>query len=259
VQILSRLNRAHPQKRECFVPDLQNNSEAIAFAFQDENRTTLPTPKEVDLAKGILEAIDLDSYRVEKNAVMKISLADRDAETEPVPTDWEGHTPELERLHSCPGKLLQPLEVGVAGKQDEIVLNGQGRDPNVVCRDGGALLPELEEEAGEVMGGLLVGPQDPHPRPIQENCQGPLVRPAGCPREKTRPQLGKRHESHADELRGPHAFHGFWSALAEIPVPVGIEKDSHFHSSSSTWSISATTRSNSGSATQVPARSSRSL
>jgi hypothetical protein len=96
VQILSRLNRAHPQKHECFVPDLQNNSEAIAFAFQDENRTTLPTPKEVDLAKGILKAVDLDSYRVEKNAVMKIWLAERGAEAEPVPRDGEGQKPELE-------------------------------------------------------------------------------------------------------------------------------------------------------------------
>jgi type I restriction enzyme R subunit len=32
----------------------------------------LPAPTEQDLAKGILEAIDIDSYRVEKKAVMKI-------------------------------------------------------------------------------------------------------------------------------------------------------------------------------------------
>ncbi|MBE3117882.1 MAG: type I restriction endonuclease subunit R, partial [Candidatus Atribacteria bacterium] len=206
VQTLSRLNRAHPQKHDCFVLDFQNNSEAIAFAFQDYYRTTLlaeetdpnklhdlraaldsaqvyspeqvqqvvelflggadrdkldpildacvavytgtlnedlqvefkgkakmfcrtydflasvmpytnreweklsillnlltpklPAPKEEDLAKGILEAIDLDSYRVEKKAIMRISLADKDAEIEPVPTDGEGHKPEpeLDRL-----------------------------------------------------------------------------------------------------------------------------------------------------------------
>jgi len=206
VQTLSRLNRAHPQKHDCFVLDFQNNSEAITFAFQDYYRTTLlaeetdpnklhdlkaaldsaqvyspeqvqqvvalflggadrdrldpildacvavytgtldedqqvdfkgkaktfcrtydflasvmpytnpeweklsillnlltpklPAPKEEDLAKGILEAIDMDSYRVEKKAVMKIALADQDAEIEPVPTDGEGgkHEPELDRL-----------------------------------------------------------------------------------------------------------------------------------------------------------------
>jgi len=206
VQTLSRLNRAHPQKHDCFVLDFQNNSEAITFAFQDYYRTTLladetdpnklhdlkgaldaaqvyspeqvrqvvglflggadrdqldpildacvavyveqldedgqvdfkgkakvfcrtyaflssvipysnaewerlsifldlltpklPAPKEEDLAKGILEAIDMDSYRVEKKAAMKIALADDDAEIEPVPTDAGGRKsePELDRL-----------------------------------------------------------------------------------------------------------------------------------------------------------------
>jgi type I restriction enzyme R subunit len=206
VQTLSRLNRAHPQKHDCFVLDFQNNSEAITYAFQDYYRTTLlaeetdpnklhdlkaaldnaqvyspeqvqqvvrlflggadrdkldpildecvrvykyrlgedgqvefkgkakvfcrthaflssvipysnpeweklsillnmlipklPAPQEEDLAKGILEAIDMDSYRVEEKAAMKIALADKDAEIEPVPTDAQGHKsePELDRL-----------------------------------------------------------------------------------------------------------------------------------------------------------------
>jgi type I restriction enzyme R subunit len=41
VQTLSRLNRAHPQKHDCFVLDFQNGIEAITFAFQDYYRTTL--------------------------------------------------------------------------------------------------------------------------------------------------------------------------------------------------------------------------
>jgi len=206
VQTLSRLNRAHPQKHDCFVLDFQNNSEAITFAFQDYYRTTLlaeetdpnklhdlkgsldaaqvyspddvrrlvelflgnadrdqldpildacaavyvnqlgedaqvefkarakmfcrtyaflssvipynnaeweklsifldllvpklPAPKEEDLSKGILEAIDMDSYRVERQAAMKIALADADAEIEPVPTEAGGRKPEpeLDRL-----------------------------------------------------------------------------------------------------------------------------------------------------------------
>ena len=60
----------------------------------------LPAPVEEDLAKGILEAIDMDSYRVEKKAVAKIQLPDADAEIEPVPTTGGGHKPEpeLDRL-----------------------------------------------------------------------------------------------------------------------------------------------------------------
>ncbi len=207
VQTLSRLNRAHPKKHDCFVLDFQNNSEGVTLAFQDYYRTTLlaeetdpnklhdlkgaldgsqvyaptqvlevvenflagadrdthidpildacsavyeeqldedgqvefkgkakafcrtyaflssviaysnaeweklsifldlltpklPAPKEEDLATGILEAIDMDSYRAEKQAAMKIALADEDAEIEPVPTDAGGRKlePELDRL-----------------------------------------------------------------------------------------------------------------------------------------------------------------
>ena len=53
----------------------------------------LPAPKEEDLSKGILEAIDMDSYRVEKKAAMKIALADENAEIGPVPVESGGHKP----------------------------------------------------------------------------------------------------------------------------------------------------------------------
>jgi type I restriction enzyme R subunit len=60
----------------------------------------LPAPVEEDLSKGILETIDMDSYRVEKQAVMKIQLADSDAEIEPVPATGGGFKlePELDKL-----------------------------------------------------------------------------------------------------------------------------------------------------------------
>ena len=56
----------------------------------------LPAPKEEDLSKGILEAIDMDSYRVEKKAAVQIQLPDQDAEIEPVPTTGGGRKPEPE-------------------------------------------------------------------------------------------------------------------------------------------------------------------
>jgi type I restriction enzyme R subunit len=60
----------------------------------------LPAPIEEDLAKGILEAIDMDSYRAEKKATMAIALPDADAEIEPVPTSGGGRKaePELDKL-----------------------------------------------------------------------------------------------------------------------------------------------------------------
>jgi type I restriction enzyme, R subunit len=206
VQTLSRLNRAHPQKHDCFVLDFQNNSAGITFAFQDYFRTTilaeetdpnklhdlkaaldaaqvyspeqvedfverfitgadrdtldpildtcrdaykdrldedgqidfkskakvfcrtyaflssvipytnveweklsillnllipkLPSPPDPEPIRGLLEAIDMDSYRVEKKAAIKIALQDKDAEIEPVPTSAGGPKPEpeLDRL-----------------------------------------------------------------------------------------------------------------------------------------------------------------
>ncbi len=62
----------------------------------------LPAPKEEDLSKGILETIDMDSYRSEKKAAVKIQLPDQDSEIEPIPTDAHGGRgePELDRLSS---------------------------------------------------------------------------------------------------------------------------------------------------------------
>jgi type I restriction enzyme, R subunit len=56
----------------------------------------LPAPKEEDLTRGILETIDIESYRVEKRATMQIILEDADAEIEPVPTAGGGYRPEPE-------------------------------------------------------------------------------------------------------------------------------------------------------------------
>ena len=206
VQTLSRLNRAHPKKHDCFILDFQNSVEAITYAFQDYYRTTLlaeesdpnrlhdlkagldaaqvyapgqveevvrlflaaaerdkldpildacvaayteqldeegqidfkgkakafcrtyaflsavityhhaaweklaiflnlltpklPAPREEDHAKGILEAIDMESYRVEKRATLKIMLEDQDAEIAALPTESGGRKPEpeLDRL-----------------------------------------------------------------------------------------------------------------------------------------------------------------
>jgi type I restriction enzyme, R subunit len=61
----------------------------------------LPPPKEEDdLSKGILESIDMDSYRVEKQAAVTVLLPDANAEIDPVPPGGGGHKPEaaLDRL-----------------------------------------------------------------------------------------------------------------------------------------------------------------
>ncbi len=60
----------------------------------------LPAPVEEDLSRGVLEAIDMESYRVEKQAAMSIRLPDADAEIGAVPAGGGSHKPEpeLDRL-----------------------------------------------------------------------------------------------------------------------------------------------------------------
>jgi len=60
----------------------------------------LPAPEEKDLSRGILEAIDMDSYRVEKQKAIRIQLPEEDGVIEPIPIGQGGHKPEpeLDRL-----------------------------------------------------------------------------------------------------------------------------------------------------------------
>jgi type I restriction enzyme R subunit len=60
----------------------------------------LPAPMEEDLSKGVLEAIDMDSYRAEVRAKTSIRLTDEEGSIEPVPTGGGGGKPEpeIERL-----------------------------------------------------------------------------------------------------------------------------------------------------------------
>jgi type I restriction enzyme, R subunit len=60
----------------------------------------LPAPKEEDLSRGILETVDMESYRAEKRETIAIALEDEDAEVGAVPADGGGGRPEpeLDRL-----------------------------------------------------------------------------------------------------------------------------------------------------------------
>ncbi|CAK0775331.1 type I restriction enzyme, R subunit [Gammaproteobacteria bacterium] len=77
------------------IPDWEKLSIFLNFLI-----SKLPAPTEEDLAKGILDAIDMDSYRAEKKATMAIALPDANAEIEPVPTSSSGRKaePELDKL-----------------------------------------------------------------------------------------------------------------------------------------------------------------
>jgi len=56
----------------------------------------LPAPIEQDLSKGVLEAIDMDSYRVEVRTAIDITLTDESGRVDPVPVSGSGNLPEPE-------------------------------------------------------------------------------------------------------------------------------------------------------------------
>lgn len=60
----------------------------------------LPSPRDDDFSEGILDVIDLDSYRLEAQESMSIKLADEDAEVAPVPAGSVGYivNPEMDYL-----------------------------------------------------------------------------------------------------------------------------------------------------------------
>ena len=60
----------------------------------------LPAPPDDDLTKGLLETIDMDSYRAEVKAQLSIALPDEDGKVEPIPGGGGGgkREPELDLL-----------------------------------------------------------------------------------------------------------------------------------------------------------------
>jgi type I restriction enzyme R subunit len=106
VQTLSRLNRAHPQKHDCFVLDFQNNSEAINFAFQDYYRTTVlaeeTDPNKLHDLKAALDAAQVYSpEQVQQVVGLFLGGADRDKLDPILENSLGGYTPASVSLRLC--------------------------------------------------------------------------------------------------------------------------------------------------------------
>ena len=96
----------------------------------------LPAPEEQDLSRGILEAVDMESYRTERQAARSISLAEEDAEIDPVlaAAGGQARDPEMDRLSNIVaefnktwgGKFSDPGRVSeVLNRMPEQVLEDQ--------------------------------------------------------------------------------------------------------------------------------------
>lgn len=97
----------------------------------------LPSPKEDDLSKGILEAIDLDSYRAEAQTKMSIVLEDSPYyEIGPVPTSAGGGRtePELDLLSNILSSF-HDLFGNIPWKDEDQVKKHIASIPEVVAKD----------------------------------------------------------------------------------------------------------------------------
>jgi type I restriction enzyme R subunit len=96
----------------------------------------LPSPPDEDLSQGILDAIDLDSYRAEAYAQMAIQLEDSDGEVDPVPTGGIGGKtePELDLLSSILS-TFNDLFGNIVWKDADNVRRQIARIPEMVSKD----------------------------------------------------------------------------------------------------------------------------
>ena len=96
----------------------------------------LPSPKDDDLADGILSAIDLDSYRAEARTAIDMQPEDENAEVNPVPSGTAGGKPEAELDH-----LTQILNTfndlfgGIEWKDEDNVRRQIRELPAMVAKD----------------------------------------------------------------------------------------------------------------------------
>jgi len=97
----------------------------------------LPTPKGVDLSKGILESIDLDSYRTEAKRTLSIVLEDQgDYEIDPVPTSGKAYmySPELDYLSNILDSFHN-LFGDIEWKDEDQVKDQIASIPRLVAKD----------------------------------------------------------------------------------------------------------------------------
>ncbi len=98
-------------KAKAFVRTYNFLGSVLNYGFPDWERRSifltllipkLPAPPDVNLIDGILDSIDMESYRIEKQATISILLGDEEGTVEPVPVGDAGARPDAlkERLSS---------------------------------------------------------------------------------------------------------------------------------------------------------------
>ena len=96
----------------------------------------LPSPRGDDLSEGILETVDLDSYRAEAQTMVSIALEDHDTEIDPIPvsTDVGIAVPEMDTLTAILA-LFHDLFGNIEWTDEDKIRRQIAELPDIVAKD----------------------------------------------------------------------------------------------------------------------------
>ena len=92
----------------------------------------------------------------------------------------------------------------VAGAELKVMLQDDGCYPDIIGGNGSALPPQLGEESGKMVRGLVVRVQQFDTCGIDKFQQQSLVFSAARPQQKTRTQFTRNHPWQINYFRGTH-------------------------------------------------------
>src|SRR4051812_18247764 len=119
------------------------------------------------------------------------------------------------------------------------MLQNQGSDPHIVGRDWSALLTQLLVNGGVMMRGLFIGVEHADAMLHEKAAEDGFVsRSLGAHRESSA-QFPHHDERQPDFVGEFDSFDDGRSTAAKVGVAVGVERQPHFHISSSMVSCAA--------------------
>ena len=126
------------------------------------------------------------------------------------------------------------IEVPVPGMKREIVLQNKRREPDIVGWNRRALLSQLPENRRVVMRRLVIGKKHSNAVFQKEPSESSLVLHLPTPERKARPKFGDHDKRQEDSLGLLQQRHRLRDAIAQINVPIRVERNPHRQRSAST-------------------------
>src|SRR5690606_16818682 len=135
------------------------------------------------------------------------------------------------------------VEVRVSTEQNQIMLDGESRNPQIVGGNRATLLPQCRMDIGVEVRGLFVRSDDASAGHIQETREQRFIVGTASSIRETSAQLRQDDERHADLLRRANDLDCVLVTDTEVRVSVRVDGELHRQSFSSMERCSAISRS----------------